>query len=246
MENQIDIHARSRLLMGEEGMRRLAESRVLVFGVGGVGSHCIEALARGGIGHITIVDNDKVALTNINRQAVAFHSTIGLMKTEVMAQQLADINPSMHIRSINQFVLPENIDEFFDEKYDYVIDAIDTVAAKLAIIVKAKRISVPVISCMGVGNKLYADMLRIEDLSKTTVCPLSKVMRRELKKRQIRHVKVLYSPEKPFDLAGRETGEDKGRRRVLPGSVSFVPPVAGILIAGEVIRTLAGVKKERM
>lgn len=242
---EIDMHARSRLLLGKEGMARLKSSRLLVFGVGGVGSHCIEALGRGGIGHITIVDNDTVALTNLNRQAVAFRSTLGRKKTEVMKEQLLDIDPSIEVDCVEQFVLPHNAAAFFEKSYDYVVDAVDTVAAKLAIICEAKKRNIPVISCMGVGNKLYADMLTLTDLTKTSVCPLCKVMRRELKKTGIRHVQVLYSPEKPSDVSGADTGEDRGQRRVLPGSVSFVPPVAGLLIAGEVIRTISRIEKKR-
>lgn len=245
IQRAVDMNSRSRLLLGDEGILRLNGASILVFGVGGVGSHCIEALGRSGVGHITIVDNDTVALTNINRQAVALHSTIGRYKTDVMRERLLDINPSVDVRCVSCFVLPDNVEMFFDRAYDYVIDAVDTVAAKLAVIETAVSRNIPIISCMGVGNKLYADMLQITDLGKTSMCPLCKVMRRELKQRGIRHLKVLYSPEKPANTTGMDTGEDKGRRRALPGSVSFVPPVAGLLIAGEVIRQLSEVKKER-
>ena len=200
-------YSRTELLIGEEGLGRLKQATVMVFGVGGVGSHCIEALARSGAGRLILIDNDKVSLTNINRQSIAYHSTIGRMKTEVMRERIRDI----------------------------------TVTAKLAIAELAQRREIPLISSMGTGNKLHPELFEITDLSKTSMCPLCKVMRRELKARGIRHLKVLYSPEKPVDTSGRETGEDKGARRILPGSISFVPPVAGLLIAGEVIREISGV-----
>ncbi len=236
----IHEYSRTELLIGKEGLHRLKEAAVMVFGVGGVGSHCIEALARSGVGKLILIDNDTVSLTNINRQSIAYHSTIGKKKTEVMKARIADINPEIRVETHECFVLPENIEELFDEEPDYIIDAIDTVTAKLALVELAEKRKIPIICCMGTGNKLHPELFEITDLSKTRVCPLSKVMRRELKARGIRHLKVLYSPEKPIDTSGRETGEDKGRRRVLPGSISFVPPVAGLLIAGQVIRELSG------
>ena len=223
-------YSRTELLIGEEGMGRLKQATVMVFGVGGVGSHCIEALARSGVGRLILIDNDKVSLTNINRQSIAYHSTIG-----------RDINPEIVVKTYETFVLPDNVEELFEETPDYIIDAIDTVTAKLAIAELAQRMEIPLISSMGTGNKLHPELFEITDLSKTSMCPLCKVMRRELKARGIRHLKVLYSPEKPVDTSGRETGEDKGARRILPGSISFVPPVAGLLIAGEVIREISGV-----
>ena len=226
-------YSRTELLIGEEGMGRLKQATVMVFGVGGVGSHCIEALARSGVG--------RLILTNINRQSIAYHSTIGRMKTEVMRERIRDINPEIVVKTYETFVLPDNVEELFEETPDYIIDAIDTVTAKLAIAELAQRREIPLISSMGTGNKLHPELFEITDLSKTSMCPLCKVMRRELKARGIRHLKVLYSPEKPVDTSGRETGEDKGARRVLPGSISFVPPVAGLLIAGEVIREISGV-----
>ena len=222
-------------------MGRLKQATVMVFGVGGVGSHCIEALARSGVGRLILIDNDKVSLTNINRQSIAYHSTIGRMKTEVMRERIRDINPEIVVKTYETFVLPDNVEELFEETPDYIIDAIDTVTAKLAIAELAQRREIPLISSMGTGNKLHPELFEITDLSKTSMCPLCKVMRRELKARGIRHLKVLYSPEKPVDTSGHETGEDKGARRVLPGSISFVPPVAGLLIAGEVIREISGV-----
>ena len=210
----------------------------MVLGVGGVGSHCIEALARSGVGRLILVDNDKVSLTNINRQSIAYHSTIGRYKTEVMKERIADICPETQVTTHATFILPENLEEIFKERPDYIIDAIDTVTAKIALAQKALECGIPIISSMGTGNKLHGEMFEIADISKTSVCPLCKVMRKELKARGIRHLKVLYSKEMPVDVSDRETEEDAGRRRALPGSISFVPPVAGLLIAGEAIRDL--------
>ena len=234
----VNEFSRTELLIGEENIQKLKASTVMVLGVGGVGSHCIEALARSGVGRLILVDNDTVSLTNINRQSIAFHSTIGKYKTQVMKLRIQDICPQTEVVTHEMFVLPENVDILFQEKPDYIIDAIDTVTAKLVLVEKAKEHNIPIISCMGTGNKLHAELFEITDISKTSVCPLCKVMRKELKTRGITHLKVLYSKEKPVDISGRDSGEDKGQRRSIPGSVSFVPPVAGILIAGEVIRDL--------
>lgn len=230
--------SRTELLIGEEGLHRLRRSTVMVLGVGGVGSHCIEALARSGAGRLILVDNDTVSLTNINRQSIAYHSTIGQYKTQVMKERIRDICPQTEVVTHEMFVLPENMDALFEERPDYIVDAIDTVTAKLALVERAKADEIPIISCMGTGNKLHAEMFEITDISKTSVCPLCKVMRKELKARRIYHLKVLYSKEKPVDTSGRDSGEEKGQRRSIPGSVSFVPPVAGLLIAGEVIRDI--------
>lgn len=230
--------SRTELLIGEEGLHRLRKSTVMVLGVGGVGSHCIEALARSGVGRLILVDNDTVSLTNINRQSIAYHSTIGQYKTQVMKERIRDICPQTEVVTYEMFVLPENMDTLFEERPDYIVDAIDTVTAKLALVERAKADEIPIISCMGTGNKLHAEMFEITDISKTSVCPLCKVMRKELKARGIYHLKVLYSKEKPVDTSGRDSGEEKGQRRSIPGSVSFVPPVAGLLIAGEVIRDI--------
>ena len=243
----IDQYARTQLLIGEDRLNRLKDSTVMIFGVGGVGSHCIEALARSGIGRLILIDNDTVSLTNINRQSIAYHSTIGRMKTEVMRERIRDIDPAITVRTYETFVLPENLAELLDQeekntdgKIDYIIDAIDTVSAKIALVEEAQKRDIPLISSMGTGNKLHPELFEIADLSETSICPLCRVMRRELKQRGITHLKVLYSKEKPVDVSGRITGEDSGARRSLPGSISFVPPVAGLLIAGEVIRELAG------
>lgn len=234
-------------LLGEKGMERLRETSILVFGVGGVGSHCIEALARCGVGKLILVDNDTVSVTNINRQSIAYHSTVGRYKTEVMRERILDISPKTEVVTYETFVLPENLEDVLKDRPDYMIDAIDTVTAKIAIAQKAQEYGIPLISSMGTGNKLHGEMFEITDISKTSVCPLCKVMRKELKSRGISRLKVLYSKEKPLTVPtevsekAAGTGEDvkiSGKRRSVPGSVSFVPPVAGLLIAGEVIRDI--------
>ena len=244
----IDQYARTELLIGEDGLKRLKDSSVMVFGVGGVGSHCIEALARSGVGRLILVDNDAVSVTNINRQSIAYHSTIGRMKTEVMRERIRDIDPAITVRTYETFALPDNLADLLDQaekstegKIDYIIDAIDTVSAKIALVEESLKRGIRLISSMGTGNKLHPELFEIADLADTSVCPLCRVMRRELKQRGIMHLKVLYSKEKPVDTCERSTGEDSGARRSLPGSISFVPPVAGLLIVGEVIRELAGI-----
>lgn len=239
-----DQYSRTELLLGEEGVARLREAAVMIFGVGGVGSHCIEALARSGIGRLVLIDNDAVSITNINRQSIAYHSTIGRMKTDVMRERIRDIDPSIRVTTYETFVLPDNLGEILDAEpeVDYVVDAIDTVSAKIALAEETLKRGIPLISSMGTGNKLHPELFEIADLADTSVCPLCRVMRRELKQRGITHLNVLYSKEKPVDVSGRSTDEDSGVRRSIPGSVSFVPPVAGLLIAGEVIRTLAGIQ----
>lgn len=221
--------AREELLIGPERIEKLRKSTVMVLGAGGVGSHCIEALARGGVGRLILVDADRVALSNINRQSIAYHSTVGRYKTQVMKERIRDICPETEVLTYEIFVLPDNLQEIFTVRPDYIVDAIDTVTAKISVIEKAKEMGVPVISCMGTGNKMHPELFEITDIHKTSVCPLCKVMRKELKNRGIRGVKVLYSKEQPVPVSGRT-----------PGSISFVPPVAGLLIAGEVIRDLTG------
>lgn len=221
--------SRTELLLGKEGLEKLNRATVMVLGVGGVGSHCIEALARGGVGTLILVDHDKVSLSNVNRQSIAYLSTVGEYKTKLMKYRIQDINGEARVFTYEQFVLPENLEQIFEHHVDYIVDAIDTVTAKLAIAEYAAKHQIPLISCMGTGNKLHPELFEITDITKTSVCPLCKVMRKELKARGIPHLKVLYSKEKPIDVSGRT-----------PGSVSFVPPVAGLLIAGEVIRELAG------
>lgn len=234
--------SRTELLIGEEGLERLKNATVMVLGVGGVGSHCIEALARSGVGTLILVDNDKVSLTNINRQSIAYLSTVGEYKTKLMKNRIEDIHDDTVVFTYETFVLPENLHEIFERHVDYIVDAIDTVTAKLAVVEYATAHQIPIISCMGTGNKLHPELFEITDISKTSVCPLCKVMRKELKERGIYHLKVLYSKERPIDTSDKTTGEDMGKRRSLPGSISFVPPVAGLLIAGEVIREIAGVE----
>lgn len=236
-ENQYtgDEFARTELLIGRDGLKKLQNASVMVLGVGGVGSHCIEALARSGVGRLILVDNDRVTPSNINRQSIALHSTVGRYKTEVMKEKIADICPQTEVITYELFVLPENIEEIFDLKPDYIIDAIDTVTAKLILVEKAIEYGIPIISSMGTGNKLHAELFEIADISQTSVCPLCKVMRKELRARGIKHLKVLYSKEKPIVVPVSTT---EGERRAVPGSIAFVPPVAGLLIAGEVIRDL--------
>ena len=235
----INQHTRTEMILGREGLQRLKGSTAAVFGVGGVGSHCIEALARSGVGRLVLIDNDRVSTTNINRQSIAYHSTVGQYKTKVMKAKIADISPEIQVMTYEEFVLEENLEQVFEIRPDYIVDAIDTVTAKLAVAEYAKEHQIPLISSMGTGNKLHPELFEIDDLSKTSVCPLCRVMRRELKQRGILHLKVLYSKEKPVDISGRETGEDPGTRRSIPGSISFVPPVAGLMIAGQVIRELS-------
>ena len=218
-------------------MHKLRSARVALFGIGGVGSFAAEALARGGVGHITLVDGDTVSITNINRQLIALHSTVGKEKTAVMAERIADISPETEVETYPVVYGAENRDLLDFSTYDYVIDAIDTVTSKLILIEEAKKTGVPVISCMGTGNKFHPERFEVTDISKTSVCPLAKVMRKELKVRGIKNVKVVYSKEEPQKPAeSPETG-----KRQIPGSLSFVPPVAGLLLAGEVIRHIAGV-----
>ncbi|MCI7657850.1 tRNA threonylcarbamoyladenosine dehydratase [Anaerotignum sp.] len=237
MTQDLNIFSRAELLLGEEALEKLRSARVALFGIGGVGSFAAEALARGGVGHITLVDGDTVSITNINRQLIALHSTVGKEKTAVMAERIADISPETEVETYPVVYGAENRDLLDFSTYDYVIDAIDTVTSKLILIEEAKKAGVPVISCMGTGNKFHPERFEVTDISKTSVCPLAKVMRKELKVRGIKNVKVVYSKEEPQKPAESiETG-----KRQIPGSLSFVPPVAGMLLAGEVIRHIAGI-----
>lgn len=237
MKQDLNIFSRAELLLGEEALEKLRSARVALFGIGGVGSFAAEALARGGVGHITLVDGDTVSITNINRQLIALHSTVGKEKTAVMAERIADISPETEVETYPVVYGAENRDLLDFSTYDYVIDAIDTVTSKLILIEEAKKAGVPVISCMGTGNKFHPERFEVTDISKTSVCPLAKVMRKELKVRGIKNVKVVYSKEEPQKPAeSPETG-----KRQIPGSLSFVPPGAGLLLAGEVIRHIAGV-----
>ena len=229
--------SRTELLIGAEGAEKLKNSRVAVFGLGGVGGYVVEALARAGVGTLDLVDNDVVSLSNINRQILALHSTIGILKTEAARQRLLDINPNLKIVCHNCFYLPETADSFDFAQYDYVADAIDTVAGKIALVQQAAKANTPIICAMGAGNKLNAGGFKVADISKTSVCPLAKVMRRELRKRGIDHFKVVYSEEPAITPQG--TAEDSKKRQT-PGSISYVPAVVGLIMAGEIIRDLLG------
>ena len=246
--------SRTQLLFGVEAMERLAGSRVAVFGVGGVGGYTVEALARSGVGAIDLIDDDKVCLTNINRQIIALKSTIGKYKVDVAAERIHDINPDCKVTVYKTFFMPETADQFDFSQYDYVVDAIDTVTGKIEIIMQAKAAGVPVISSMGAGNKLDPTAFEVADIYKTSVCPLAKVMRRELKKRGVRKLKVVYSKEQPIrpfedmSISCRQhcvcpPGTRKCTvRRDIPGSTAFVPSVVGLIIAGEVIKDIAQIK----
>lgn len=230
-----EIFERQSLIIGKDATQALAKSTVALFGVGGVGSYAAEALARCGVGKIVLVDHDTVSKTNINRQLCALTSTVGKLKVDVVAERLCDINPDVTVEKRAEFLLPENADSFDFESYDFVIDAIDTVSAKVEIAVRCTSLSVPMISCMGTGNKLDPTALRISDLAKTSGCPLARVMRRELKKRGILHLPVVYSEEAPLPtLADARTESGKP----IPGSVAFVPSVAGLLAASEAVKHL--------
>ena len=248
----INQFARTQLLLGKEGMSDLAAAKVAIFGIGGVGGYVAEALARSGIGSFVLVDDDKVCLTNINRQIIATRKTVGKYKADVMKERILDINPDAQVEVRKCFYLPENADEFDFSEYSYVVDAVDTVTAKIEIILRAKSAGVPVISCMGAGNKLDPTQFHVADIYKTTMCPLAKVMRHELKKRGVKKLKVVYSTEKPvrpledMSISCRThcvcppgTQHKCTGRRDIPGSVAFVPPVAGLILAGEVIKDLA-------
>ena len=237
--------SRTELLIGRQGIERLNKAHIAVFGIGGVGGYTVEALVRSGIQHIDIIDNDKVSLTNLNRQIIASHSTIGKYKVDVMKDRILDINPAAEVQAYKCFYLPETKNLFDFTKYDYVVDAVDTVTAKIEIIMRAKALGIPVISSMGTGNKMDPGRLQITDIYKTKVCPLAKVMRHELKKRQVKKLKVVYSDEMPLrPFSGSDSGSDEPEpipqgKRSIPGSNAFVPPSAGLMIASEVIRDLA-------
>ena len=243
--------SRTELLLGKEAMQRLEGARVAVFGIGGVGGYVCEALARSGVGALDLVDDDKVCLTNLNRQIIATRKTVGRYKTEVMKERILDINPKAKVEIHNCFFLPENADDFPFEEYDYIVDAVDTVTAKISLVMKAKECNVPIISSMGAGNKLDASQFKVADIYKTKVCPLAKVMRRELKTRGVKKLKVVYSEEQPTrpkeDMSiGCRTNcicppgasHKCTERRDIPGSVAFVPAFAGLIIAGEVVKDL--------
>ena len=243
--------SRTQLLLGEESMKKLSDMRVAVFGIGGVGGYVCEALVRTGIGHFDLIDDDKVCLTNLNRQIIATRKTVGLYKADVMKERMLEINPNVEVNVYKCFFLPENAAEFPFADYDYVIDAVDTVTAKVELVMKCKEMNVPIISSMGAGNKLDASAFKVADIYKTKMCPLAKVMRHEMKKRGVKKLKVVYSEEKPtrpiedMSISCRThcicppgAQHKCTERRDIPGSVAFVPSVAGMIIAGEVIKDL--------
>lgn len=229
MENQFE---RTKMLLGKKAVEKLKKSRVAVFGIGGVGGHIAEALVRAGIGEIDVIDRDVVSVSNINRQIIALNSTVGLPKTEMFKKRALDINPDVKVNCHNVFFMPDTSDMFDFSKYDYVADAIDTVTGKIEIIMKAQEAGVKVISSMGTGNKLDPTLFEVTDIYKTSVCPLARVMRRELKNRGVKHLKVVYSKEEAIKTNITENG------KAVPGSISFVPSVAGLIIAGEIIKDL--------
>ena len=248
--------SRTELLLGKDGIEKLASSRVAIFGIGGVGGYTVEALARSGIGTFDLIDDDKICITNINRQIYALRSTVGKYKVDVAKDRILDINPNAVVNTYKTFYTPETADEFDFSQYDYVVDAIDTVVGKLKIVEKAKEAKIPVISSMGAGNKMNPTLFEVTDIFKTSVCPLAKVMRQELKKRKIRKLKVVYSKEipiKPNDdieisckkhcVCPPGTVRKYTARRQIPGSNAFVPSVVGLIIAGEVVKDLIGYGK---
>ena len=228
MEEQF---SRTELLIGKDGVEKLKKSKVAIFGLGGVGSYVVEALARVGVGNFILVDNDIISETNINRQIIATYKTIGKPKIQIEKERILEINPNAKVEIFKEFFMPESPD-FIDENVSYIVDAIDTITAKIELVVRAKKMNKPIISCMGTGNKLDPTKFEITDIYKTSVCPLAKVMRKELKNRKIDNLKVLYSKEEPIKLNNKQ----------VPGSISFVPSVAGLIIAGEVIKDIIGLK----
>ena len=260
MENQF---SRTELLLGKEKMQKLAAARVCIFGIGGVGGYAAEALARSGVGHLELVDNDVVCLSNLNRQIIATHQTLGQYKVDVMKERILSVNPAAEVVVHKCFYLPETRERFDFTKFDYVVDAIDTVAGKISLVLQAEASGTPVISSMGAGNKLDATAFRVADIYQTSICPLARIMRKELKKRGVKKLKVVYSEELPVtvhdpaaehgseetempaacDENTKENGiPDISSRRSIPGSVAFVPSVAGLIIAGEVVKDLTGVR----
>lgn len=237
----MEQNARTAILLGEEGLARLRASRVAVFGLGGVGGYAMEALARAGVGALDLIDHDTISLTNLNRQILATHQTLGMPKTQAAWERVRSIDPTIRVTVRETFFTPDTVGEFDFTKYDYVIDAIDTVTGKLCLAQICQTVGTPLISSMGTGNKLDPTAFRVADIAQTQGCPLARIMRKECRKRGIRALKVVYSPEEPR-LPLTETGEAPPEgRRAIPGSVAFVPSAAGLILAGEVIRTLAGV-----
>lgn len=232
---------RTQMLLGTEAVEKLRRSRVAVFGIGGVGGYAVEALARSGIGQLDLIDHDTVSVSNLNRQILATHSTVGMLKVEAARQRILDIDPDCVVRTYPVFYTPETAEGFDFTQYDYIVDAIDTVTGKLQLVQQARAVDTPIICSMGTGNKLDASAFEVADISKTTMCPLARVMRKELGKRGIKHLKVVYSKEEARTPTGWEEEAAALGKRQIPGSVAFVPGTAGLILAGEVIRDLTGV-----
>ena len=231
--------SRTALLLGEKAVEKLLGCRVAVFGIGGVGGYTAEALARSGVGALDLIDSDTVSVTNINRQLFATHSTVGQYKVDVAQQRLLDISPGLQVTTHKVFYTPETADQFDFSRYDYIVDAIDTVTGKLCLAERAFAAGTPIISCMGAGNKLDGTAFQVADISKTTICPLARVMRKELKKRGIQHMKVVFTTEEALTPVGAEAEAAALGKRQIPGSTSYIPGIAGLLLAGEVIKDLA-------
>ena len=231
---------RMEMLLGSDAIQKLQNARVAVFGLGGVGGYVVEALARSGVGSLDLIDSDTVSVSNLNRQILATHSTVGMRKVDAARNRVLDINPDCQVKTWPVFYTPDTADSFDFTQYDYIVDAIDTVTGKLALVERAKAAGTPIICCMGTGNKLDVSAFQVADISKTTMCPLARVMRRELAKRGIRHLKVVYSQEEALTPTGWEKEAAALGKRQIPGSVAFVPGAAGLLLAGEVVRDLAG------
>ena len=236
--------SRTELLLGDEGMEKLKNARVAVFGVGGVGGYAVEALARSGVGALDLIDDDAVAPSNLNRQIIALQSTVGKPKVEVAAARIADINPDCIVRTYRTFYTPDTAGRFDFSLYDYVIDAIDTVTGKIALVMQAQAAGTPIISSMGAGNKLDPSAFEVADIYKTSVCPLARVMRRELKKRGVKRLKVVYSREEALTPEGEIEQDAVHKKRATPGSVAFVPAVAGLILAGEVVKDIVNNPKK--
>lgn len=230
---------RTAMLLGADAVAQLEKARVAVFGIGGVGGYTVEALARSGIGRIDLIDNDTVSVSNINRQILATHSTVGMPKVEAAKLRILDINPDCEVCTHQVFYTPETADRFNFEKYDYIVDCIDTVTGKLALVERAMAVGTPIICCMGTGNKLDASAFRVAEISRTTMCPLARIMRKELGKRGIKHLKVVYSQEEALSPTGWEEEAAALGKRQIPGSVAFVPGAAGLILAGEVVKDIA-------
>ncbi len=239
-----EARSRTEMILGSAAVEKLQHSHVAVFGIGGVGGYVVEALARSGVGKLDIIDSDRVALSNINRQIIATMSTVGEYKVDVASRRIMDINPQCVVKTYKTFFLPENTADFDFTQYDYIVDAIDTVSGKIGLAVAAQRANVPIISAMGAGNKIDATLFQVSDIYKTSVCPLAHVMRKELRKHGVKKLKVVYSPEKPLKPQAQVTNEENqsNGKRFTPGSTPYVPPVVGFIIAGEVIKDLIAIR----